>query len=56
VVPEVLSERIVAGMMKVQLDDDDVADEIGNMAATAEALRLTAAAPPKNQNLGPEYE
>lgn len=56
VVPEQLAERIVSGMMKVQLDDDDVADEIGNMAATAEALRLTAAAPPKNQNLGPEYE
>ena len=25
-------------------------------AATAEALRLTAAQPPRNQNLGPDYE
>lgn len=54
--PDLLSERVILGMMKVQLDDDDTADEIGSMSATAEALRLTANAPPKNQNLGPEYE
>jgi len=54
--PDVLVERIVQGMMKVQLDDDEVADDIGSTAATAEALRLTANAPPKNQNLGPEFE
>lgn len=54
--PDQLAERMIQGMMKVQLDDDDTADEFGSMTATAEALRLTANAPPKNQNLGPEYE
>jgi DNA-directed RNA polymerase subunit omega len=54
--PDQLSDRIIQGLMKVQIDEDDVADDVGSMAATAEALRLTAAAPPKNQNLGPDYE
>mgnify|MGYP005836638579 CR=1 FL=1 len=56
VVPDHLSERIIQSLMKVQIDEDEVADEFGSTAATAEALRLTAAAPPKNQNLGPDYE
>ena len=34
----------------------DEADEIGSLSASAEALRLTAAAPPRNQNIGPDYE
>lgn len=56
VLPDVLEERIVSGLQKVKLDDEDVADEVGSLAASAEALRLTAAAPPRNQNLGPDYE
>lgn len=54
--PDALAERIIQGLMKVQIDEDEVADDFGSTAATAEALRLTAAAPPKNQNLGPDYE
>lgn len=56
VLPDVLEERIVSGLQKVKIDDEDVADEVGSLAASAEALRLTAAAPPRNQNLGPDYE
>ncbi|WP_199554378.1 DNA-directed RNA polymerase subunit omega [Sandaracinobacteroides hominis] len=56
VLPSALEENIVLGLQKVQMDDDDVADETGSLAASAEALRLTAAAPPRNQNLGPDYE
>jgi DNA-directed RNA polymerase subunit omega len=52
--PEALHERIVLDLQKVHIDEDDVADAIGSLAASAEALRLTAAAPPRNQNLGPE--
>lgn len=54
--PADLSERIITDLQKVRIDEDDVADELGSLAASAEALRLTAAAPPRNQNLGPDYE
>ncbi|MFN3591460.1 MAG: DNA-directed RNA polymerase subunit omega [Thermaurantiacus sp.] len=54
--PAELEERIISELQKVQIDEDDEADEIGSLAVSAEALRLTAAAPPRNQNLGPEYE
>lgn len=56
VVPAILEETIILGLQKVQIDEDDVADAVGSLAASAEALRLTAAAPPRNQNLGPDYE
>jgi DNA-directed RNA polymerase subunit omega len=56
VTPDTLMESVVSGMQKVQIDDDDAPDEIGNLAASAEALRLTAAAPPRNQNAGGDYE
>jgi DNA-directed RNA polymerase subunit omega len=52
--PEALAERIVHELQKVRIDEDDVADDEGSLLAAAEALRLTAAAPPRNQNLGPE--
>jgi DNA-directed RNA polymerase subunit omega len=54
--PAELEESIVQGMQRVQIDDEEAPDAIGNLAASAEALRLTAAAPPRNQNLGADYE
>ena len=54
--PDALVERIITDLQKVHIDEDDVADELGSLAQSAEALRLTAAAPPRNQNLGPDYE
>jgi DNA-directed RNA polymerase subunit omega len=54
--PAQLEESVVAGLQKVQIDDDDEVDAVGSLSATAEALRLTAAAPPRNQNLGGDYE
>ena len=54
--PRHLEESVIAGLQKVQVDDEDEADAIGNLAASAEALRLTAAAPPRNQNLGADYD
>ncbi len=53
--PEDLREALVADLQKVRIDDDDMPDEIGNIAQSAEALRLTAAAPPRNQNIGGDY-
>jgi DNA-directed RNA polymerase subunit omega len=56
VTPADLHEAVVGGLQRVQLDDDDAPDEIGSLAASAEALRLTAAAPPRNQNAGGDYD
>ena len=54
--PDELQEGIVAGLQRVRLDDDDTPDAIGSLSQSAEALRLTAAAPPRNQNLGGDLE
>jgi DNA-directed RNA polymerase subunit omega len=56
VTPDELHEALVSTLQKVRVDDDDAPDEIGSLAASAEALRLTAAAPPRNQNIGGDYE
>ncbi len=54
--PRHLEEALVGSLQRVQVDDDDVADEVGSLSASAEALRLTAAAPQRNTNPGPDYE
>ena len=56
VLPHALQESVVQGLQRVQIDDEDEADAVGSLAASAEALRLTAAAPPRNQNMGGDYE
>ena len=54
--PRDLEEALVSGLQRVQMDDDDVADEVGSLSQSAEALRLTAAAPPRNNNMSGDYE
>jgi len=54
--PEDLQEAIVGTMQRVIVADDDAPDEVGSLQASAEALRLTAAQPPRNTNLGADYE
>lgn len=54
--PADLKDSVIGSLQRVQIDDEDAPDEIGSLASAAEALRLTAAAPPRNQNLGPDYE
>ena len=54
--PKELEEAFIQQLQKVQQDDDDVADAVGSLSQSAEALRLTAAAPPRNQNLGADYD
>jgi DNA-directed RNA polymerase subunit omega len=56
VTPAELQEAVVSNLQRVRIDDEDAPDEIGSLSASAEALRLTAAAPPRNQNIGPDYE
>jgi DNA-directed RNA polymerase subunit omega len=54
--PADLKEALVTSMQRVVANEDDTPDAIGSLAASAEALRVTAAQPPRNQNLGPDYE
>ena len=54
--PADLKEGVVQSLQRVQIDDEEEADTVGSLAASAEALRLTAAAPPRNQNLGADYD
>jgi DNA-directed RNA polymerase subunit omega len=54
--PRQLEEALVSNLQRVQIDDDDAPDEVGSISASAEALRLTAAAPPRNTNLGADYD
>ena len=56
VTPVDLHEAVVSNLQRVRVDDEDAPDEVGSLAASAEALRLTAAAPPRNQNIGGDYE
>jgi DNA-directed RNA polymerase subunit omega len=46
--PGDLDETLVSTLQKVRIDDDDTPDEISSIARSAEALRLTAAAPPRS--------
>ncbi|MCJ8158941.1 DNA-directed RNA polymerase subunit omega [Sphingomonas sp. LaA6.9] len=54
--PEDMKEAVVSMLQRVQVDEDDAVDEIGSLSQSAEALRLTAAAPPRNQNIGGDYD
>ena len=54
--PNDLEEALINSLQRVQVDEDDVADEAISASATAEALRLTAAAPQRNNNSGSDYE
>ena len=54
--PKHLEEALIANLQRVQVDEEDAPDEVGSLSASAEALRLTAAAPPRNTNVGGDYE
>jgi DNA-directed RNA polymerase subunit omega len=54
--PTELEESLINSLQRVQVDEDDIADEVGSLSQSAEALRLTAAAPQRNNNTGGDYE
>ena len=56
VLPDELNESLIGNLQRVQVDEEDTPDAVGSLAQSAEALRLTAAAPPRNQSLGADYE
>jgi DNA-directed RNA polymerase subunit omega len=54
--PKDLQEAVVVGLQKILPDDEDEADEIGSLSQSAEALRITAAAPARSNSIGGDYE
>ena len=54
--PRDLKEAIVTNLQKVRIDEEEEADELASLSESAEALRLTAAAPPRPTPSGGDYE
>ena len=54
--PKVLHESLIQSLQRVLPEDEDEADAIGSLSQSAEALRITAAAPVRNTTLGGDYE
>ncbi|QLC23177.1 DNA-directed RNA polymerase subunit omega [Parasphingopyxis sp. CP4] len=54
--PKHLEESLVQSLQRVQIDDEEAPDEVGSLSQSAEALRLTASAPPRNTNVAADYE
>ena len=54
--PKHLEEAIVGNLQRVRVDEDDAIDELSSLSESAEALRLTAAAPPRPTPSAAEYE
>ena len=47
---------LVQSLQKVQVDEDEEVDDIGSLAKSAEALRLTAAAPARSAGVARDYD
>ncbi len=54
--PRDLKENVVQSLQRVLPEDDDEVDDIGSLSQSAEALRITAAAPTRNTSLGADYD
>ena len=54
--PKELEEAIVTSLQRVRIDEEDETEELASLNEAAEALRLTAAAPPRPTPSGGDYE
>ena len=54
--PKHLEEAVISNLQRVRVDEDDETDELSSLSESAEALRLTAAAPPRPTPSASEYE
>jgi DNA-directed RNA polymerase subunit omega len=54
--PKELQESLVTSLQKILPEDEDEADEIGSLSQSAEAMRLSAAAPARSTSVGVDYE
>ena len=54
--PRDLNEAVIGSLQKVRVDEEDETEELASLSDAAEALRLTAAAPPRPTPSGGDYE
>ncbi len=54
--PKHLQESLVQSMQRILPDEEDEADDIGSLSQSAEAMRLSAAAPTRSTSIGSDYE
>ena len=54
--PKNLHESLVQSLQRVLPDEEDEADEIGSLSQSAEAMRLSAAAPARSNSVGGDYD
>ncbi|MET0180121.1 MAG: DNA-directed RNA polymerase subunit omega [Novosphingobium sp.] len=54
--PKDLHESVIQSLQRVLPEEEDEVDAIGSLSQSAEALRITAAAPVRNTSLGGDYE
>jgi DNA-directed RNA polymerase subunit omega len=54
--PTELRESAVVNLQKILPDDEDETDEMGSLSQSAEALRITAAAPARSTSVGGDYD
>ena len=54
--PAFLKESVIGSLQRVLPDDDDEVDDIGSLSQSAEAMRLSAAAPARTSSLGSDYD
>ena len=55
-IEEHLQQAIDSNLQRDRVDEDDETDELASLSESAEALRLTAAAPPRPTPSGGDYE
>jgi DNA-directed RNA polymerase subunit omega len=54
--PKELQESLVQSLQRVLPEDEDEADEIGSLSQSAEAMRISAAAPTRSTSIGADYD
>jgi DNA-directed RNA polymerase subunit omega len=54
--PKMLHESVVQSLQRVLPEDEEEADEVGSLSQSAEAMRLSAAAPARSNSVGGDYE
>ena len=54
--PKELQEAVVVSLQKILPEEEDEADEIGSLSQSAEAMRLSAAAPTRSTSIGSDYD
>lgn len=54
--PKQLQESLIQSLQRVLPEEEDESDEIGSLSQSAEAMRLSAAAPARTTSTGGDYE